>query len=60
MKCETSHITVWIPRDLLRKLDDHARQLRSRVPGVRGSRSDALRVLLVRGLEASAKEGAVP
>ena len=46
---------IRLPRLLLRRLDAYAKQLRDEQPGVQITRSDAIRLLLERGLDTMSK-----
>jgi len=47
-----------LPSELLRKLDEHAKRLERRNPGLTFSRTDAMRELLTRAIEVAEKEEA--
>lgn len=40
-----------LPQDLIRRLDRHAERLARRTPGLRATRADALRILLIEALD---------
>ena len=56
MTMSTKQVTIRLPEDLIELIDKHAVRMRSRTPGMRVSRSDAVRVLLTRALEEELEE----
>jgi metal-responsive CopG/Arc/MetJ family transcriptional regulator len=54
MACESQpkQIYVRLDDDLIAKIDRYVERLEARQPGLKPSRSDAIRILLHRGLEA--------
>jgi hypothetical protein len=54
MACESQpkQIYVRLDDDLIAKIDRYVERLAERQPGLRPSRSDAIRILLHRGLDA--------
>jgi len=47
---ESGVISLRLPLDLIKRLDDYAEQLRSSTPGINVTRTDAARAILTRGL----------
>ena len=52
-------IMIRTPNALVARLDAHVERLKARMPGVRFTRSDAIRALLESGLDAEEKREAV-
>lgn len=48
---ETVYIATRVPRDLAERIDAHVRELQAEQPLVSVTRSDALRILIDRGLK---------
>jgi predicted transcriptional regulator len=53
----TTQVAFRLPNDLLQRVDAYAEQLRREEPGRSAPRAEAVRVLLIKALEA---EGAAP
>ena len=47
---ESGVISIRLPLDLIKRLDDYAAQLKSSTPGINVTRTDAARAILTRGL----------
>ncbi len=57
-KEEIMHVQAFrFPASLARRLDKHAERLARERPGLRVTRADALRMLLVEGLDAAEAKG---
>lgn len=44
-------VTAWLPQDLVDKLDAEAKRMAAKVPGLKLTRSDAVRALLTEALK---------
>lgn len=53
---ETAVVSIRLPLDLVRRLDEYADELRSVTPGVNVTRTDAARAILTRALSGTRKE----
>jgi len=47
---ESGVISIRLPLDLIKRLDDYAEQLRSSTPGINVTRTDAARAIITHGL----------
>jgi hypothetical protein len=57
---ETEQVAFRLPADLVKKLDDYAARLAREQPGMTFTRTDVVRMLLTRGLEADSRSKGKP
>lgn len=52
-----TQVPVRLPDDILKRLDKHVERMQVAEPGLKFTRADAVRTLVVRGLEVVEKNG---
>jgi predicted transcriptional regulator len=56
----TTQVAFRLDDDVVKRIDEYAKRLASKTPGIEYSRSDAARALLVRGLDAAEADAGAP
>jgi hypothetical protein len=54
---ETQPVAFRLETELLKRLDEHAKRMAAETPGLKLTRTDVVRVLLLKGLDAEDKRG---